>query len=110
MFTIVFINITTMVKFDGSTIVERNETELISTRLGDDMVLMNTNSGDYVGMNAVGTDMWQLLAAPLSIDEILSRIVNMYDVDEQYGKEKLNAFIQLMLERKVLVIKEEVTA
>jgi len=99
-----------MIKFDETTIVERNDAELISTRLGDDIVLMNTKSGDYVGMNTVGTDIWQLLTTPLPINEILNRIINMYEVDEQYGKEKLNAFIELMLERNVLIIKKEVTA
>lgn len=92
-----------MKEFDGTIIVERNDSELISVRLGDDIVLMNTNNGNYIGMNAIGCDIWQLLTAPLSLDEIVCQIVNMYEVDEQYGKDKVQHFLQRMLECKVIL-------
>jgi hypothetical protein len=93
-----------MKKFNGNTIIERNEAEFISSLLGDDIVLMNTVNGDYVGMNAVGTDIWHLLKAPLNADEIITRVINMYEIDEQQGREKLNAFLQVMLDHQVIFI------
>ena len=94
-----------MLKISGNTIIERNDADLISSQLGDDIVLMNSNTGDYIGMNAVGSDVWKLLELPLSLDEVTSRIVNMYEVDENYGKGKISGFLQRMLDNKVIQVK-----
>ncbi len=94
-----------MLKLSGNTIVERNDADLISTRLGDDIVLMNSITGDYIGMNAIGSDVWKLLDSPLSLDEIISRVINMYEVDENYGKGKISDFLQRMLDNKVIQVK-----
>lgn len=94
-----------MLKLSGNTIVERNDADLISSQLGDDIVLMNSNTGDYMGMNAVGSDIWKLLELPLSLDEVTSRVANMYEVDENYGKDKISSFLQRMLDNKIIQVK-----
>lgn len=101
-------NLVLMKKIKGNTILERNQAELISSQLGDDIVLMNTISGDYIGMNATGTDIWHLLNVPLSADETVTRIIDMYEIDEQYGREKLNAFLQVMLDHNIIRISDKV--
>ena len=94
-----------MLKLSGNTIIERNDADLISSQLGDDIVLMDSNTGDYIGMNAVGSDIWKLLDSPLSVDEVTSRVANMYEVDENYGKAKISGFLQRMLDNKIIQVK-----
>jgi hypothetical protein len=64
-----------MKKFNGNTIVERNQAEFISSQLGDDIVLMNTNNSNYFGMNAPGADIWHLLDAPLRQMKLLPKLL-----------------------------------
>jgi hypothetical protein len=49
--------------------------------LGEDAVLLNTDTGVYFGLDAVGTRIWTLLAEGLSDDQIHAQLFGEYAVD-----------------------------
>ena len=55
-------------------------TDCISTEVDDQRVLFAIESGKYVALNATAERIWDLLAEPLSEDEIVGRLQAQFDV------------------------------
>lgn len=50
-------------------------------QLQDEAVLLNLDSGQYFGLDEVGTRIWNLLAESKALPQIVSAIVEEYEVD-----------------------------
>ncbi|MDB5110535.1 MAG: hypothetical protein JWR67_1649 [Mucilaginibacter sp.] len=90
------------------TIIQRNETKFLASALGAEIVMMNTDNGDYIGVNSVGSDVWNLLNEPIRIDDLVKKITELYDVTPEQGKTEIDEFLQRMVKHDMLIIKEPV--
>lgn len=52
-------------------------------QLQDEAVLLSLDSGQYFGLDAVGTRIWQLLAEGMPLSDVASTIVAEYEVDRE---------------------------
>ena len=82
--------------------LQRVENKFLVSRLGADSVLMNTDSGDYLGLNEVGTRIWDLLSVPQSIDELVAALLNEYNVTDEQCRAEVNSFVSRMQEKGML--------
>ena len=60
-------------------IYQRNS-ETISGRLHDELVMMDIQKGKYFSLNQVATQIWDLLEKPTSLDEICNTLMAEYDI------------------------------
>lgn len=58
----------------------------VSTRLGDEVAILELDQGVYFGLNPTGARIWELLASPMAVSDIHARIVAEYEVDEQTAR------------------------
>lgn len=89
------------------TIIQRNENGFLSSSLGNETVMMNLDNGDYLGLNSVASDIWNLLEKPVSVEDLYSQILNIYDVTEEQCKTEVNDFLQKLSEQNMLVVRTE---
>lgn len=61
--------------------------------------MMHISSGQYFGISGVGSRIWALLEHPITLDELISTIVNEYVVDEQTCRNDIQKFMQSLLEQ-----------
>jgi len=79
--------------------IEKNKTcisipsDVLFQELGDESVLLNMKSGQYYGLDDVGTHMWQLLAKHQDVYLILQEMAAEYDVDEATLASDLSNFV-----------------
>ncbi|MGL6267876.1 MAG: PqqD family protein [Chitinophagaceae bacterium] len=66
-----------------NTIVERNETNFIANPIGDEIIILNMETGDYLGLNSVGSAIWEHLKSSHSVAEIIDLLVTEFDVDKE---------------------------
>lgn len=55
----------------------------LSTTLGDDVVILGLRDTVYYGLSGVGTTVWELLQTRRSINDIVTRLSDAYDVAPQ---------------------------
>lgn len=90
--------------FIPETTFQRNDSNFLTSGLGEETVMMDLENGDYLGLNSVGTDIWNLLQEPLSFETLLQKLKEIYEVsDEQLNKE-VTGFLQKMHEQNMLQI------
>ncbi|CAD6875579.1 PqqD family peptide modification chaperone [Methylomonas fluvii] len=57
--------------------------ELLSTQIDDEMVLMSIDRGNYYGLDAIATDIWQRLEQPVAVSDLCAALVKEYDADTE---------------------------
>ena len=67
--------------------------------LQGELVLLNLQTGVYFGLDPVGTRIWQLLQDHRSVQTVLDRLLEEYDVAEAQCRDDLMHFIALGLEK-----------
>ncbi len=80
-----------------------NRDKFISSSFGDEMMLMNLESGDYVGLNKVSADIYKLAEEKTSADKIINTLLKEYDVEEDLCRSQVLTCIETMMEKEVLV-------
>lgn len=95
---------TSIKQLNPDTIIQRNEGKFLANALGDEIVMMNMDSGDYLGINSVGSDIWNLISEPITIDELIKKITAIYEVTEEQCNIEVNSFLAKMLEHDMLIV------
>ena len=84
--------------------VKRNEESFTVSGLGDEAVMMNLTTGDFLGLNPVAADIWEFMSEPVTIGEIIQKLTEKYDIDEAVCKTETLTYLQTMQEEKMLSI------
>lgn len=74
--------------------IVRNSDRFLSSMLGNEIVMMDTQNGAYIGLNDVSSTIWNYLENELTAEELVVRLLNEYAVErtdcEQQTLECLN--------------------
>jgi len=88
---------------DIKTVVKRN-LEIVSSDMDGEMVMMSIMNGEYYGIDAIGSHIWQLLDEQISIEDLCTKLCEIYDVDVEECRRDVDAFLTKMLEHKIVQI------
>lgn len=76
---------------------------VISTQLDDEAVLLNTHTGLYFGLDAVGARIWELLTGGATQEQIADQIALEYEAPEDQIARDVADFLQVLRERGLTV-------
>src|SRR5437867_1011470 len=71
--------------------------------VGDEGVLLNLNTTLYLGLNPMGTRMWNALTSARSIQAAYDELLQEYEVEPVQLRADLEEFIQRLLGQKLIV-------
>ena len=71
--------------------------------VGDEGVLLNLNTTLYLGLNPVGTRMWNALTSASSIQAAYDTLLAEYEVEPVQLRADLEEFIERLLGQKLIV-------
>jgi len=74
--------------------VVRISDDAISSRLADEVVILNLRSGVYHGLDAVGSRVWELVQEPATVFSVRDALLDEYDVDPQRCEDDLLALFE----------------
>ena len=78
--------------------------EVVWTKLGDEVAILNSETGTYFGLDAVGSRIWCLMADGTAVDEVVSTLLTEYEVDEQRARQDLRDLIDQLVARALVKI------
>ena len=79
-------------------LLSRNDA-FLSTRVDDEIVMLNGETGDFVGLNATGASAWELLETPRDLDALCTALMERFDVPPTQCREEVSRFIDDMIAR-----------
>ncbi|MEI9805785.1 MAG: PqqD family protein [Pseudolabrys sp.] len=78
----------------------------LSTSVGDDMVMMSTDTGNYVTVSGVGARIWELIAKPQSMDALCARLEREFEVAPEACRADVGKFLDEMTAQGAIEIEE----
>lgn len=81
--------------------------DVLFERVNGETVLLHLSSGDYYGLNAVGSRIWELVENGLSVRQVLDALVAEFDASQQQLRDDLTMFIQNLMDRGLVHLKQE---
>jgi hypothetical protein len=91
------------VSLDSRVVVSSDQ---ITSRLGDESVMLSLNDGMYYGLDSIGTRIWGMLDRPRSVREICQVIQEEYDVEAPACEQAVLALLQDLKGRDLVEIRQ----
>lgn len=91
-------------KITPDTIVVRNDGQYITSTVGDEIVMMDMEKGNYIGINSVGSAIWEMIAEPKKVSEISGRLMELYDVEKEQCESQTLAYLEKINELGMLKV------
>ncbi len=77
----------------------RRDPNRVSTRLGEEVILLDFPSDSYLKLNEVGARIWDLLEHPIRVQDLFETLLREYQVDSTQLEQDLHRFLREMLQR-----------
>ncbi len=79
----------------------------ISSKIQDEIVMVNIILGKYFSMNPVASSIWDAIEKPQSIGEICQTLMEEYDIDEATCTQEVSGFLNELEKLKIINITED---
>ena len=76
-------------------------------RVEGDFVLVNLKSGKFLGLDAVGSLLWQTLLDGGTVDDAVGKILGRYEVAEDRARQDIESLLGKLEEKGAVVIRAE---
>lgn len=76
--------------------------EIMQSKIGEDVVMLDIDTGFYFGLDAVGSTIWSHLSHPISFEELISCLMSKYDIDRETCETETILFLNQLLEKKII--------
>jgi hypothetical protein len=76
--------------------------EVLESKIGEEVVMLDVNSGFYFGLNEVGSVIWGFLEHKKSFDELIEMLMAKYDVDREVCVAETQELLQHLIEKKLI--------
>jgi len=93
----------TATEIDATMMVHRGP-NMIAAGVGDEAVILDTQSGYFFQLNRTAALVWTLLEAPTSVDELCARMAEAHSVDPAVCRGDMMDFIADMRDRGLITI------
>lgn len=76
--------------------------DVVFTIVDDEAILLEQTTGNYYGLNRVGTRMWSLLAEYGQLDKVCEQLLDEFEVEEAQLRKDLEAIAAQLVEKGLL--------
>jgi hypothetical protein len=74
----------------------------VSSRVGDEMVILDLDSSLYYALEPVGARIFELLQQPTRLDAVLQAMVAEFEVDAETARADLLALVDTLVAQKLV--------
>ena len=84
------------------TTLNRNDDLLHASVGAEECVMMSIEAGNYYGLNAVGSRIWELLESPKTVGQLCTQICEEFEVDEQTCVDAVVQFVDDLIKNRIV--------
>lgn len=83
---------------------------LLTAEVDGELLMMSVEQGRYFNLNGVGARIWELLAAPATVDGLVAALTDDYDVAPDQARLEVERFLSALRERGLLATDDAAAA
>jgi len=76
--------------------------EIVQSKIGEEVVMLDMESGFYFGLNSVASVIWGLLAEGICFDKLIDQLMAQFDVERALCEADTLELLDQMLEKNII--------
>ena len=82
----------------------RRQGDWLSAMVGDELVMMSAEKGNYIGMSGVGARIWDVIATPSDVDAVCAQLEREYEVAPDVCRAEVEAFLNELVKHGAIAL------
>ena len=82
----------------------RRQGDWLSAKVGDELVMMSAEKGNYIGLSEVGARIWELIETPQEFDALCRQLQQEYGVPRELCRPEVEAFVTDLAKRGAVTL------
>ena len=75
---------------------------IVQSKIGEEVVMLDMDSGFYFGLNSVASVIWGLLAEGICFDKLIDQLMAQFDVERALCEADTLELLDQMLEKNII--------
>ncbi len=75
-----------------NTIISHSE-DMLATDLDTEIIIMHVDTGQYINLKDVGSDIWRQISEPKAVSDIIKTLIDEYDVTAETCEKEVMAYL-----------------
>lgn len=76
----------------------------LSAKVGDELVMMSAEKGNYIGLSEVGARVWEIIETPRELDAVCARLQEEYEVAPETCRAEVETFIYELVKHGAIAL------
>jgi len=82
----------------------RKQGDWLTAKVGDELVMMSAEKGNYIGLSEVGARIWDLIDTPQDIDAVCAQLQREYDVTPETCRAEVETFLNELVKHGAIAL------
>lgn len=82
--------------------IVRKRGDWLAATVADEVLMMNTDNGLYLGLNPVGARIWQMIDTPCDVETLCARLEHEFDVAPATCRAEVDAFLDQLARHRAI--------
>ena len=91
------------IKIDPTALITKTRS-ILASQIDNETVMMDTENGEYYGMNQVGSRIWELLDTPQTLSQLQTTLLLEFEITEKECLNDIELFVGQLLEKRMVRI------
>ena len=75
---------------------------IVQSKIGEEVVMLDMDSGFYFGLNSVASVIWRLLANEISFEALIDQLMAQFDVERSLCEADTKELLDQMVEKNII--------
>jgi hypothetical protein len=88
----------------------RKQRDWLSAKVGEELVLMSAEKGNYIGLSEVGARIWELIETPQEVEAVCVRLQDEFEVEPEVCRTEVESFLNELVKHGAVALDPPPTA
>jgi hypothetical protein len=84
--------------------VVRKQGDWLAAKVGDELVMMSAEKGNYIGLSEIGARIWELIETPQPVDTVCARLQEEYEVTPEACRVEVESFLNELVKHGAVAL------
>jgi hypothetical protein len=75
---------------------------IVQSKIGEEVVMLDMDSGFYFGLNSVASVIWGLLANEIAFEALIGQLMEQFEVERSLCETDTKELLDQMLEKNII--------
>ena len=82
----------------------RRQGDWLSAKVGNELVMMSAEKGNYIGLSEVGARIWDIIETPSEVDAVCARLQEEYEVAPETCRVEVENFLSELVKHGAIAL------